>query len=140
MQVNLENLNPGTWFEMEDGGRICLRVCAGDDYRAIRKAATKKISDLQYLHDLQLKSCPFILSPGKKLSWSDGECTVLFAEGGIKKMFQKEWLIKGIGYKLLMIERREFILWIDQPFEIWFNGKLFATFNNTAEYTKIQEQ
>lgn len=45
MQIDLEDLNPGTWFDMEGGGRVCLRVCAGDDYRAIRKQATKKKVD-----------------------------------------------------------------------------------------------
>lgn len=34
---DLKDLNPGTWFEIEGGGRVCLRVCAGGDLRAIRK-------------------------------------------------------------------------------------------------------
>jgi hypothetical protein len=34
---NLKNLNPGTWFDFKDGGRVCLRVCAGGDLRTIRK-------------------------------------------------------------------------------------------------------
>ncbi len=41
---NLEELNPGTCFELEGGGKIYLRVCAGDDYRKIRKqSVTKKV-------------------------------------------------------------------------------------------------
>jgi len=41
-RFDLADLNPGTWFEMGGGGRVCLRVCAGDDLRAIRKATVKK--------------------------------------------------------------------------------------------------
>jgi len=37
----LENLNPGLWFEFENGGRVCLRICAGDDLRVIKKQSTK---------------------------------------------------------------------------------------------------
>lgn len=39
---NLDNLNPGKWYEMEGGGEICLRVCAGDDYKAIRKQTVRR--------------------------------------------------------------------------------------------------
>jgi hypothetical protein len=35
-------LNPGKPFEMEGGGKVWLRVCAGDDLRDIRKKTVKK--------------------------------------------------------------------------------------------------
>ena len=43
-KVDLKNLNPGTWFTMEGGGKVCLRLCAGDDYLAIRKACVTNIA------------------------------------------------------------------------------------------------
>ena len=40
---NLADLNPGTWFTLDDGeGRVCLRVCTGDDLREIRKRTVKE--------------------------------------------------------------------------------------------------
>jgi hypothetical protein len=39
---NLNDLNPGTWFDYENGSRVCLRVCAVDDTKNIRKQTTKK--------------------------------------------------------------------------------------------------
>jgi hypothetical protein len=42
LKFDLTDLNPGTWFTMEDGGRVSLRICAGEDYRGIRKQVTKK--------------------------------------------------------------------------------------------------
>lgn len=38
-------LNPGTPFEMEGGGVVYLRVCAGDDLRDIRKKSVKKLKE-----------------------------------------------------------------------------------------------
>ena len=35
-------MNPGTWFDMEGGGRLCLRVCNGEAMQKIRKKVTKK--------------------------------------------------------------------------------------------------
>jgi hypothetical protein len=48
MQIDLERLNPGTWFDMDGGGRICLRTCAGDDYRAIHDQAVKRKSEVVF--------------------------------------------------------------------------------------------
>ena len=42
VSFDLENLNPGTMFEMEGGGQLWLRVCAGDDLRDIRKKTVQK--------------------------------------------------------------------------------------------------
>ena len=43
MKFDLQELNPGTFFDFgEDGGRISLRLCAGDDLRDIQKATVKK--------------------------------------------------------------------------------------------------
>ncbi len=40
---DLNDLNPGVEFEYEEGGgKVTLRVCAGDDYKEIRKKTTKK--------------------------------------------------------------------------------------------------
>lgn len=36
------DLNPGTAFDMPGGGVIYLRVCAGDDLKAIRKQTVEK--------------------------------------------------------------------------------------------------
>jgi hypothetical protein len=40
---DFDNLNPGVWFPYKDSdtASICLRVCAGDDIKAIRKQTTK---------------------------------------------------------------------------------------------------
>ena len=37
----LEDLNPGTEFTFPDGGKITLRLCAGDDLKEIKKQTTK---------------------------------------------------------------------------------------------------
>jgi len=43
MKIDLENINPGTWFDFSDGeGRICLRICAIEDLELIRKQTRKK--------------------------------------------------------------------------------------------------
>ena len=39
---DLDELNPGTAFDMKGGGKVWLRVCAGDDLRDIRKKTVKK--------------------------------------------------------------------------------------------------
>jgi len=39
---NLAELNPGVVFDFENGGTVTLRVCAGDDFRHIRKQTSKK--------------------------------------------------------------------------------------------------
>ena len=39
MIIDLDNLNAGTWFPLDGGGQVCIRVCAGDEYQAIRKQA-----------------------------------------------------------------------------------------------------
>ena len=41
------DLNPGTWFDMEGGGRLCVRVCAGEDYRNIRSQSFKRIKEIK---------------------------------------------------------------------------------------------
>lgn len=48
MIIDIEKLNPGTWFPMEDGGEVCVRVCAGDDAAAIRTQAVKVKSELVF--------------------------------------------------------------------------------------------
>lgn len=42
--LDLENLNPGIWFSYRDSdvAKVCLRTCAGDDLREIRKVTVKK--------------------------------------------------------------------------------------------------
>jgi len=43
MLIDLENLNPGTWFDMTDEVKVCLRVCDTEAMRKIRlKTTTKK--------------------------------------------------------------------------------------------------
>lgn len=52
-KFNLSNLNPGRWFDFgevvegEDPARVKLRVCAGDDLRAIQK---KTVSEKTEYH------------------------------------------------------------------------------------------
>ena len=42
MKFDLENINPGTWFDFPDGeGRICIRVCALGDLEKIYKITRK---------------------------------------------------------------------------------------------------
>lgn len=41
MIFDVNNLNPGVWFDKEDM-KIKLRLCAGDDLRKIDKQTTKK--------------------------------------------------------------------------------------------------
>lgn len=42
MKFDLENLNPGTWFDFPDGeGRICLKTMSFEEADAIRKATVK---------------------------------------------------------------------------------------------------
>ena len=40
MKFDLENLNPGTWFDFEDGGRICLHSLSIEEATAISKKTT----------------------------------------------------------------------------------------------------
>lgn len=41
MKFDLNDLNPGTWFDIEDA-RICLRVCAGKDLDVIHKKTRRR--------------------------------------------------------------------------------------------------
>lgn len=44
MKFNIQELNPGCWFNFTDNpdeGSICLRVCDGDTLKAIFKATSK---------------------------------------------------------------------------------------------------
>ena len=41
MKFDLDNLNPGCWFDLGDA-RVCIRVCAGKDLEAIQKKTRKK--------------------------------------------------------------------------------------------------
>ena len=42
MFFDLDNLNPGTWFDLPGGGKICLRILPLDDAFKISKEITKK--------------------------------------------------------------------------------------------------
>jgi hypothetical protein len=48
VEIDLEKLNPGTWFDLPGGGRISLRVCAGDDYRAITDQVVRRKSEVVF--------------------------------------------------------------------------------------------
>lgn len=48
MIIDLDKLNAGTWFTMEGGGEVCVRVCAGDDYLAIRDQVVKVRSEVVF--------------------------------------------------------------------------------------------
>lgn len=37
-----KNLNPGVWFDLKDGARVCVRTCAGDDLRSIEAKTVMK--------------------------------------------------------------------------------------------------
>ena len=41
---DLDNLNPGVWIDYDEEGKakVCLRICAGDDLKYIRKKTVKK--------------------------------------------------------------------------------------------------
>jgi hypothetical protein len=56
MNFDLTNLNPGTWFDFEEGGaRVCLRVCDGDAMRQIRKKTIKKKAELKKVDNVMQK-------------------------------------------------------------------------------------
>lgn len=43
MKVNKNELNPGVWFSFpDDDAKICLRICSGDDLKAINEKCIKK--------------------------------------------------------------------------------------------------
>ncbi len=43
MKFDLNNLNPGTWFDVDEGeGRVCLRICDIETIKRIRKQTVKK--------------------------------------------------------------------------------------------------
>jgi hypothetical protein len=42
MKLDLENLNPGAWFDLPGGGRICLRVLSIDEANSIEKATVRR--------------------------------------------------------------------------------------------------
>lgn len=48
MKFDLENLNPGTWFDFEDGGRICLRSLSTEEAMSITKKTTKPKVEYKY--------------------------------------------------------------------------------------------
>lgn len=48
MKFDLENLNPGTWFDDGDGGRICLRLLSPEEVTAIARKSIKK--RVEYKH------------------------------------------------------------------------------------------
>lgn len=41
MKVSFKNPNPGTWFEMEGGGEVCIRLVNHASLREIRKECIK---------------------------------------------------------------------------------------------------
>ena len=41
MKFDLDNLNPGTWFDLDGGGRICLHSLSTEEAIAISKKTTK---------------------------------------------------------------------------------------------------
>jgi len=41
MKFDLNDLNPGTWFDVEDA-RICIRICAGKDLDEIHKKTRRR--------------------------------------------------------------------------------------------------
>lgn len=41
MKFDFGNLNPGTWFDLDGGGRICLRSLSTEEAIAISKKTTK---------------------------------------------------------------------------------------------------
>lgn len=47
MKFDLDDLNPPVWFEMpgDSGGKLAVRVCAGEDLERIRKKTVKKRSE-----------------------------------------------------------------------------------------------
>jgi hypothetical protein len=42
MKFDLNNLNPGTWFDFEDGARVSLRLPDASALNSIKKQTTKK--------------------------------------------------------------------------------------------------
>ena len=42
MKVDLENLNPGAWFDLPGGGRVCVRKAPPAVTKSIEKKTTKR--------------------------------------------------------------------------------------------------
>ncbi len=54
MKLDLENLNPGTWFDLPDGGRICLRTLSQEEAAEIDRATVKKSAEYKGPHRYQI--------------------------------------------------------------------------------------
>ncbi len=71
MNIDLDNLNPGTWFYFDDKdhsqGRVCLRTCPAAELKKIRKA-THKIS-YKFRHGQRFESVDVDELLEDKLLW-----------------------------------------------------------------------
>jgi len=107
------------------------------------KTAAAKIRIIELI-----KTCPFELVPGESISLTrGGTLTITFTEGKIKSLESEDWLIQGLGGRLLDVDQSGsfstggFTLhWTDQPFQVSYNGKTLASFKNTEEYTNMQKE
>ena len=55
MIFDLENLNPGTWFDLPDGGRICLRILSLETALSISEAGQRfEVEDVNENKNLEL--------------------------------------------------------------------------------------
>ena len=57
MKFDLEDLNPGTWFEIEDA-RVKVRVCAGKDLEKIYKKTRKRQVEYRRGQRFEWEDCP----------------------------------------------------------------------------------
>ena len=89
-----------------------------------------------------LKECPFDLIAGKPVNLRNQKAgsslTMNIAESNLKSLETGGWVMQGIEGRLLTIKQKNYqIFWTDQPFQISYNGKILASFRNTAEYWKM---
>ncbi len=113
------------------------------------ESANKEISKIELI-----KRCPFLLVPGKDLGLrhlkEGNSFTTEFREGKIVSLTCGKWSIKGIGSNLLQVKSKTSgnplagsfsvtTLWVDQPFEISYNGEVIASEISTEDYNKILE-
>ncbi len=69
MIFDLENLNPGTWFDLPDGGRICLRILSLETALSISEAVTKK--RLEYKHGQRFEVEDVNENKNLELTWDN---------------------------------------------------------------------
>ncbi len=67
MKLNMKELNPGTWFDLDDGARICLRLCNEKDMAAIRAKTVKE--DAEYINGQRYQTIDRNNDLAEEMTW-----------------------------------------------------------------------